>query len=50
MWYVRENKSKWIKENYIPDWEKDIKIEPFSPEKIPWINEPTINSTISIES
>lgn len=48
--YIKENKSKWIKEEYTPDWIEQIKTEPFEPELIPWLNAPQLVQDISIET
>lgn len=48
--YIKENKSKGIEESYTPDWIEQIKIEPFTPDKIPGLTEPQIVSDISIET
>ena len=50
MAYIMEDKSKWIEESYTPDWVEEIKTNPFEFKKIPWVNEPQINSWISIET
>lgn len=47
--YIKEDKSKGIEESYIPDWIEQIKIEPFIPDMVPWLNEPQVNKDISIE-
>lgn len=48
--YIKEDKSKWVKESYTPDWIEDISSQKFEPEIIPWLNSPQINQNISIET
>ena len=48
--YIKENKSKQIKESYTPDWIEKIQIKPPVIEEIPWINIPQIVQSISIET
>jgi len=47
--YIKEDKAKWIKEDYIPDWIDLIKPQPFIPKLIPWINDNELNQWISVE-
>jgi len=35
MVYIKEDKSKGIKEEYIPEWINDIDIQPFVSDNIP---------------
>ncbi len=50
MWYIAEDKKTGIQEDYIPDWKAKIEIKPFTPNKIPWINAPQIDQTISVDT
>lgn len=49
MWYIEQDIKKGIEENYIPDWLDDIKETVFTPEIIPWVNNPQLQADISIE-
>jgi len=48
--YIKEDKARWIQEDYIPNWQAEMDIKPFNPEKIAWVNAPQINQAISIET
>lgn len=48
MWYIQEDKSKWIKEDYIPNWKDDISQTKVSFDIIPWVNAPQLESSTSI--
>jgi len=48
--YIKEDRTKWIKEDYIPDWAESIKPKTFTATEVPWINIPQINQEISIET
>lgn len=48
--FIREDKAKWIKEDYIPDWAEKIQPKRFRATEVPWINVPQLNQAISIET
>lgn len=50
MGYTEQDQKTNTQENYTPDWLDDIKIEPFNPDMIPWVNEAQLNGGTSIES
>ena len=37
-------------QNYVPKWIEQINKEPFKPKLIPWLTEPQLDQTISVDT